>query len=280
MALGLLLLTNADQALGSIAFIQFYLAIFLVGATIANGPFRWLLIALVAASLTGPFSILVLPLFVGRTWIVRDRDSALRLACVGIPALFQLALILTSSPDPSSDYVHPAPDLVTAVRIAAVHLDTAVAGATWTWFVARLEPGLWLGTAITSVFLILVVGVALTVPRRALLVVGYVIASVLVTTMWLGSDTSEGLLNPLSASRYFLVPTAMLAALAILSSDGRHRVGIILLGLLLFGAIADFRLPARPDLDWGHKAACIGGPAPCEVPIYPSERWTIRWPGR
>jgi hypothetical protein len=53
----------------------------------------------------------------------------------------------------------------------------------------------------------------------------------------------------------------------------------VLAAIFIFGATADFRLPARPDLDWPDASRCIGGPTPCRVAVFPPDSFSIVWPG-
>jgi hypothetical protein len=50
--------------------------------------------------------------------------------------------------------------------------------------------------------------------------------------------------------------------------------------LLSIGVIWDFRILAPPTQGWAENSACIGGAAPCVVPVFPGGDWDIHWPGR
>ena len=77
---------------------------------------------------------------------------------------------------------------------------------------------------------------------------------------------------------------AMIVAITITSIavGGRwqRRAGLVLAMLLSVGIIWDFRILVPPTLGWADNSACIGGPDPCLVPVYPGGDWDIRWPGR
>ena len=52
-----------------------------------------------------------------------------------------------------------------------------------------------------------------------------------------------------------------------------------LCALLVVGIVADFWIDPHPYLDWADRSACIGGPQPCVVPVYPEQLYSLRWPG-
>lgn len=100
VALYFALLPTTYMTLGSITFIQFYLAIFLLAAAVSDAPRTRVesagtYAAVVLAAATGPFGLLFLPLFAGRLVLRRDTYSALMLASVALPAIAQAAALLT-----------------------------------------------------------------------------------------------------------------------------------------------------------------------------------------
>ena len=66
------------MTLGSITFIQFYIALFLVAVAVSNPPRTSLqavatYVAVAAAAAHGPFGLVLVPLFAGRLVVRRDQ---------------------------------------------------------------------------------------------------------------------------------------------------------------------------------------------------------------
>ncbi len=275
---------GVDMVLGSITFIQFYLGSFLVAAAIAS-PARGAVsaaltrAALIATALTGPFSILLLPLYGARLFARRDRDSVWSLSCVGLGAAAQvITLLLTGAGGREAAAPTLAPWDV--ARVVGIHLATGFTGTRIMSHLVIVWPPFWIAAPAILGLVGLVVLALRSVPRLWLLLAGYMWASIIGSSLIAGSDPTELLLNPLSASRYFVIPWLALGILVIFSATRRNRAAIALVALLAVGIVGDLRLPSGWDYGWTSAATCVGGPAPCEIRIFPgTPYWSLKWPG-
>ena len=283
VALYLVLLPTTGMTLGSITFIQFYLALFLVAVAVSNPPRTSLqavatYVAVAMAAATGPFGLVLVPLFVGRLLVRRDRDSAVLLTVVGLAAVAQ-AVTLLSVGRPAS--APPTTDPIAILTILAGHGATVSFGGRP--IAKAIESGvpLWWIPTLGAAALGLAAIHLRRLPGRWLLVAGYVAAAIIVPALIVGSDDTALLLDPLSASRYFVVPGALLGVSLIvaLSERPRYLPSIVMAAILAVGIVGDLRLKPNLDLRWPEASRCIGGQAPCVVPVYPGGPWDIQWPG-
>ena len=279
LALVFLLLSNTEMTLGRPTFLQFYFGVFMVAAAVAARAGVFTLGALALMAATGPVGILMTPLFAARAWIKRDRDSLMRLAAIGIPAVVQTGILLLAG---RQDYV-PPPTLAPAdvALILGGHLIVELIGGVYTVQALTLNPPMWAAAPITVALVVLILAAARSLKRRELLVLGYASAAVIGAALVLGTDDRELWLIPYSAARYFIVPGAMLGALIVLAAARRNRAGMVLALVLAAGLVGDFRLQEPEGHHWRAESACIGGPSPCTVPVYPGGIWDIQYePGR
>jgi hypothetical protein len=283
VALFFVVLPTTYMTLGSITFIQFYFAVFLVAVAVSEpAKSHWAALttyaAVVLAVGTGPFGVLFIPLF-GVRWLMRrDRYSTLLLLAVGVPALVQ-AIVLFSAGRPAA--ASPTTDPMAVLQIISGHAAVVLFGGRP---ISRL-----LESGISTPVIYALGGVALaivalqlsTLSRRWILVILYVVAVVVVPALIVGSDDTALLLDPLSASRYVVIVTAILGGALIVSLARRRRriVGVVAAAILLVGVVGDFVLKPYPDSNWPETSACIGGASPCVVPIFPGGVWDIQWPG-
>ena len=99
------------------------------------------------------------------------------------------------------------------------------------------------------------------------------------------ADPASSLLAGWGGSRYFLFGIVAIIAIVIASiavgERWQRRAGIVLAILLMHRrSSGTSRILAPPTLGWAANSACIGGPDPCLVPVFPGGDWDIRWPGR
>ena len=140
------------------------------------------------------------------------------------------------------------------------------------------------GAAFVALVAALLVIAGSVVPRRTLVVLVYGAVVVAVAGVVRSADPASSLLAGWGGSRYFLFGVFAIIAITIASiaaGDRRQRrAGLVLAILLSIGMIWDFQVLAPPTLGWAENSACIGGPDPCLVPVFPGGDWDIRWPGR
>ena len=275
LAAAFVLLPNTESSLGSPTFLQFYLGVFLVATLVADrvGPVG--LVGMAIAGLTGPFSVLLTPLYAARAWFRRDGDSLRRLVVVAGAAAMQLATFLTST----RQDLGPPPllDPGGIAQVLGAHLLTVTIGAGYMAQAFALAPPLELGATAVLVVVALIVVAARRLTRRELLVLGYASAAVIGAALLFGTDDQKQFINPLSAPRYFLLPGAMLVVLAVVAASRGSRVALVLGFILAVGMAGDYVLAPRTGYDWATANDCFGGPVRCIIPVYPGGPWDIVW---
>jgi hypothetical protein len=227
--------------------------------------------------LTGPFSVLLAPLFVTRALLRRTRASWLIAGAVAITAGIQGWFI----------YHAPAlPDLgawhwVDLVGVLAVRLPMTMAlgeqwpvkmGYAWT---APLGAALVAGMVFLSCWRGRWRIVRLYLFAALVLVLVAAVKRVRPDT-WAFYDTFNG-------DRYFYVPKVLAMWLVVLViADLRNRwcrsVGVTLAALAFVANLPAFRFQAMPDLHWANYSEKILAGERIEVPINPG--WKVTYPGR
>ncbi len=280
---GFILLPGSFETLGSMTNLGWYLAIGLILISVATTP-RNLgaavfdsALALVAA-LTGPFSVLVAPLFWIRVAERRDRFSCWLAIVVTASAIVQIAVVLLVGGR------HPDPLPVLEV-LGYRAIDSLLLGSLWTLLLTRVGvPDLvaGLGTVLLLMGLVTVI-VTSALSREGLKVLLAALATLGASLIVLQGGYRDLLVTPYIEQRYFLIPGAYVTSAVIvgaLSRGRRLRPVRLCMGLLVVVAIVgDFRLPAHKPQDWATDSACIGSATPCTIPVDPIDRWTIHWPG-
>ena len=279
LAIGFVLMPASQDLSWHLVYLQWSLAFFLLARVIADAPGpRWVWLdraAIGLAALTGPFSILFAPLYLWRrrqlgvtTWIVTG--------C----ATVQLAFIVTAHRTAAGETT-----ITDAIAVFATRLFVEpLLGFRVTWLLSDAGVPLVAGGAfvLLVVTLLAIAGSTIPWPTRAVLVYGA--AVVAVAGIVRSADPAWSLLAGWGGGRYFLFGIAAIVAVVIASVavGGRwqRRAGIVLGALLLVGVVLDFRIMAPPTLGWAANSACIGGPDPCVVPVFPGGDWDLRWPGR
>ena len=216
--------------------------------------------ALVLAGLTGPFSVLFLPLYLF--------GPRRRLLALGLAGAAQIAAWMVGAPRrPSSELTAGSVPYVVALRglvgpiigneqahlfgpRSTIALGSALAAAL-AWALLHLPRGL----AVRLLYVGVVPGVAGAVT--------YWYKDLLVTDLVVGT-------------RYFwLAGIAMAWTIALTIRSTWTSIPLAL--LLVFGMTVSFHHEPPPFQDWATNSACIGGAAPCEVPVYPGGRFNVRW---
>jgi len=273
LALPVVLLPNTVVEIGSPTYLHFYLAIALLFGLLARRVGRPGLVGLVVCSISGPSGLLLSPLFAARAWVRRDRDSVQRLLCVAIPAAVQALFLAVAGRSAVAEAVSP----VDALVIGAGHVAATIIGTRFTLAGLNAVPTPIAGVAVLAIAVLLVVA-ARSVPRWLNAALAYILIVTVISTILAGSDDREHLLSPVSAPRYFHLAGAAVAGLSLFALSRGSRAGLVLVGLLIFGWIGDFRLEALPPSAWASDSSCLDSPGPCTVPVYPGGKWDIHWP--
>jgi hypothetical protein len=287
----LVLLPGSWETLGSITLIQFYLGIFLILASLADAAprRRWAkaaeLGALVLVGLSGPYSVLFAPLYLGRSWIRRDRWATITAAVVGACALLQIVAIALGTRSPE------IPALTGAAALLLARGWATVIGDFWLGGAIQAQPGIVLVLVATVVLVGLAIAVSTRLGTRIRLTIAYAAAASVAAA--LTGDVATFPESSFLGSRYFLIPT-FLVALGLIACAGSRPspastrppqrnlaglAGIAISALFTLGIAGDFSLPRHDTHDWALRSQCIGGPAPCDVPVEYANAWTIHWPG-
>lgn len=247
------------------------------------GGWLWDLGLILGAGLSGPFVLLVLPLYFRRAWAHPTRPAVILLGSATLAAMAQLIAV--------SRFWTPADPLVDARLFDAasmvalrwpVLLTFGPAGAT---AVARTE-ALVLGTAIVAMALAAVrLGrVTPTASSRNLdhdcvLLLGFGLLTLAAAHARVRFDTWT-YPDVFNGDRYFFIPTVILLWIVIIAIAAcRHNVLRLLAGLLLLGGIA-MNLPRfqfRPYIDYGWYSACPAIRAGRSVEITVNPDWRYRY---
>jgi hypothetical protein len=228
-------------------------------APTAGDKLRDVLVVLLAG-LTGPFSVLFVPLFLLRALQERSRFSLALLGLLVICASMQSFHLGTTRIGDVPQWR----DMISAVALHGSRLFASLLRGPSPWAL-----GLFVALATGLVYAALLWH-GLRRPAPAVLI--FTLASLLV----LGASLWAYRGNPLvmaGTGRYLYVPavTATWAIAALLPS------GLSIAGLLLIASSSIFWL-ARPwrlvDFHWSDASSCIGVTDPCVIPINPPG-WTI-----
>ena len=234
---------------------------------------------LIVVGLTGPFSLIYLPLFAWRWWRERNFDNLTVLlvlaACAGVQGwlLARAGLEIEAHPQPWRL------DMLFAVMGSRL--------AIWPVFgsgIARALPV----PALALLGLLLLGAFAAWVLRphpRRLLRAQILVAVVLMTIACLRRmrpDTWETA-NLENGDRYFYIARVLLAWLLIWECDaGPRAVALTARALCLAGTLVNlpqFIQPAPPDYHWADNCDPIRRGTPANIPTLP-EGWRIEYPGR
>lgn len=282
-AAGFVLLPASTETLGSITFIQAYLVVYLVAVGFSAVSRTWAgraleTLSVAVSALSTPIAIVLVPLH----WVRVRRFGRAALGpavAVTVAAAVQLVVLAGSREASVASADIPVFAQASMLRLivepfsgsiwAALAIDAAVP-----WWV-----GIIAAVAIAGLF---VVSAAAHDWRVALALLAMTWA-VGVSGMVRSSEVRAWLLDPLLLQRYF-IPAGWAAVVIIAGglfarSIAVRRAALLLAVCFAAGAIADFRLPARPNLDWAVASRCIGGPTPCTVPVFPLGSFSIQWPG-
>lgn len=288
LAVLLLVLPASQEVFGSIHDLQWYLAIWLLLVALAS-PARskaaaWVeRIVLAAVALTGPFSIMLAPLFVLRAWHERNRNSVIAALIVSVGAIIQLIVTLnggriSQGSYPLFQWIGIAATRMVAQPILGTGVLVLIEKSSWVFPLAILGAGTLALCIITA---------ASRLPRFPTLAAFWAGGSIAVSGVLSNNITPGGtLLNPWEGMRYFFVLGAVIAVVLVCGSlvrgPGKMRQNLAIAGtlLLLIGICCDFFMPRAPETEWATKSACIGGVTPCVVPLGATPSiWDIYWPG-
>jgi hypothetical protein len=269
LAFAFVLLPASQEMLGNTTDIQWVVGVYLIAMLVATPPTSTReriadCVGLLVAGLTGPTVILLWPFFAYRA--IRDRRWLLHLVVASETALIQAAFLATSfRPVPWPLDLKLLPEIM--IHRAIVTPIVGIAGPVFTPLLG----------------LVVMVAVVLAVYRlpRGLLLSALWVAVVFPLAGMRSSETPTYLfLEPPAGARYFYLGGIVVVGLLVIALSRGNRLALPAAALLCLGMFVDARIPPEPDFRWAENATCIGGEAPCVVPVAPRSHWNVIWPGR
>jgi hypothetical protein len=262
---GLLIATpSAYEILGVEVNLQVYLAVYLVALAIARPSTGWVGrladgIGAILAGLSGPFSILLAPLF----WLRRGWLALIVTAC----ATNQTAAILLAPQRPIT--LASAGDVLDVVLL---RINSAVLGST---VGSSVPPALAIGLIAATV--VLVLGAPF---RKAW--APFMYAALVVSAAAVVSDGAGLGVHARYGERFFLMASLAAGLLIVCGLLSPYRPTVVtakVMGvLLILGIAVDLRIPAFPDANWEEGSQCVGSARTCLVQMEP-DAFTFVWPG-
>jgi hypothetical protein len=275
---------HTGEVLLNITNLQWLAAFFLIAQLFMSRPTSTaqraadlLLAALVG--LTGPFALLLLPLFVWRWWHDRNCDNLALLLVQCACAAAQAGFIVNESGAASTlaEPLHP-------LMLFAVLGSRLVA-----W--PLLGPSVAEGASLSALAAIGVAAFGMVAawslrpgamrPQRVQIIFALVVFAA--AGAWRVRPDTWETANLANGDRYFFIPRVLLAWLLIGEFDARPRfVAWIARGLCLFAALLELpqhRLPAPPDYHWTQNCDPIRRGVAAKILTLP-EGWTLEYPGR
>ncbi len=284
LALAFLFVPHTGEVLFNVTNLQWLTAFVLIQQALIAPPVTRCtrvgdLLILLVVSLTGPFAIAFLPLFVWRWWRTRSRDNALAFGVVAAGAVLQAWFIVRTGPvyDFQGTAFQFWPNLVVLARrlviwpvfghdlalalpAAAVGVLGALLLGTVIVRALRPHPDRWYRSQILAAFgLILIAGIYRTRPDT-----------------WPADNLDF-------AERYFYVPRVLLAWLLIWEFDAASRavanvarVFCLAIFVVHFG---NYKIPSPINYHWADHCDPVRRGVPAQIAILP-EGWTLEYRGR
>ena len=237
------------------------------------------LVAALAMGLTGPFCIVLLPLFAWRAWTRRTKASLALAAVVAACALVQGYLVRTGPSIGSG-----AADSVIAFRLLLPAVGRRIGASILMGSLASPVTDQILGTA-AGIATLAGVGYLAFRPgadRQARTLLGLAFYVLLTGALYRTRHSLDDFFRPLAHARYVFIPQ-LIAMWLLLSAVGRKgiegRIAPALCVLALLSNIPRYREPAYADMRWDLYEARIRAGEPVVVPINPPG-WVVPLPAR
>ena len=284
LALAFAFVAHTGEVFFTITNLHWLTAFFLLQHVLMARPATWRqrgvdLAILGLVGLTGPFSIVFLPLFAWRAWRDRHGDALAALlvvaACAGVQAWFVVTTGVRF--DYQSLPFHPG-------------MFFAVVGARLvTWSVLGAGGALALPVAALAAIgggfvLALLVWALRPGPLRAVrapIVAAFVL--ILASVVYRLRPDTWDMPNIVNGDRYFYVPRVLLAWLLIWEFNAAPQaIAWAARALCLVGALANlphYVLPAPRDYHWAQRCEPIRRGVSADIPTLP-EGWTLEYRGR
>ncbi len=284
LALAMIAVPHSGEVFGNMTNLQWLTAFVLIQqAVIAQPTTRTQrmadLLILALVTLTGPFGVAFVPLFVWRWWRDRSGDNAIVLLTVGACAALQLWFVLRTGPH--FEYQDQPFNLWTTLVVLARRL------VVWPLLgrdLANSLPGHLL-VAIGAAFTAALGWASLRADRGRLRRVPLLAAFALILAAavyrtrpdtWAADELGYG-------DRYFYIPRVLLAWLVIWHFNASFRplalgARLVCAAVLVIHA-GEYVVASRPDYHWSEHVEPIRRGVPANIPILP-EGWTLEYRGR
>jgi hypothetical protein len=285
-AFAVVLVPDTHEVLLNLVNLQWVLAIGLVLILISDDPrtpSEWThdLLAGAAIGLTGPFSILLFPLFILRAWKRRGRASILLAAIMILCAAIQGHLVLKAAAAAAA--VDPPVGPV-ALNMLLPLIGRRIGGSLLMGSLQSPDTDEVIGTIAGMVTLAGLGYLALRpgehrVVRAAL---GLIFALALAGVIFRVRDSLGLFFTPHTRARYVFVPQLMAIWLLILNALQNGRVARVCTVLIVWGLLSNiptYREAAYTDLNWASYASRIREGEAVKAPINP-RGWFVTLPER
>jgi hypothetical protein len=283
-ALAVVLVPDTYEVLLTVVNLQWVMGAGMVLLLISGDPRgarQWAhdLAAAALTGLTGPFSIVLAPLFAWRAWSRRTRGSLALAAVVAACALVQGCLVLTGPAIGAG-----APGASVAFRLLLPAVGRRVGASVLMGFLASPATDQILGTVAGIATLAGVGYLALRrgPDRQARSLLGLSFFLLLGGALYRTRYSLDDFFRPLAHARYVFIPQ-LLAMWLLLFCVGRRgiagRVALALCALSLLTNLPRYREPAFANMRWDLYEARIRAGEPVVVPINP-RGWVVPLPPR
>lgn len=268
-ALAVFLLPFATGEYASVLQVPWWWAIYLAALLVATDPQsraeRWMdRIGAAVAAFSGPVALLLAPLYLARG--TKRVDLAV---IVGAGAAVQLVAFLMSPRRPAEGI-----DLLRVPIVLVERVGVLPFGDVLGQYLFQLSDRRLLLALLP--ILISFLWAARSLPRRSLLVFGYV--AIAIPIVGFMAVPTEGMRGASHGARYFIPLAWLMMITAAAALTDRRPSALILLAAFALGLAFSWRGWPFDDTDWTLHAYCIGSRTPCVVPMDPPV-WNVYWPG-
>jgi hypothetical protein len=219
-------------------------------------------IGLLIAGLTGPLSILLLPLYIIRGW----RETAWRwhIIWLGFATGVQALMLLVSFRAPAAGLdlgalAEVLPLRAVALPLAGMHAATLPALPIALLLLFALAAALW------------------RMPRHVLAGAAYMVILIPLAGLQATRYETASLVDPHRGEQYFYLCGVIFAGLILAALARGRRAALPIALILALAMVGDARIAPVPATGWAERAACIGGAQACVVPVAPSPYWSVWW---
>jgi hypothetical protein len=284
-AIAVVLVPDTYEVFLNVVNLQWVLAAGLVLLLISGEPVRpaqWVhdIAAAALIGLTGPFCVILAPLFAWRAWSRRTRASVALAAIIFACALVQVHFFVA---EPQIVQGAPKEDRV-AAELVLPAIARRIGGSVLLGAPLAAESGRYAGAAMGIATL---AGVGYMAFRRGALrperaMLGLAFAAMLAGALFRTRYSLGVYFAPLGNGRYVFVPQLIAIWLLLVTAAARGRAGKVAAALAILAALANIprlRAPAYADLHWDLYAPYIRAGERVAVPVNPPG-WMMPLPAR